>query len=161
MSQQFSEPQIVAQPERHLVVVREKVAFDWIPSLYDRAYPAIFAALGEAGIAPAAAPMGVMHGPAEGTLDLSVAVPVEEPVEFAAGKETDVSLEVLPSGRAATLLVKGDYSQLSAAYEHLFAWIAQKQLTPAGISWEQYLTEPKPGGDPAENETLIGVELLP
>lgn len=154
-AEQFPDPQIVAQPERHLAVVRDTVAFDGIPALYDRAYPAIFGALGRAGIAPAAPPMGVVHGSPGDTLDLSVAVPVAEP--FTGDGEVDS--ETLPARRAATLLVRGDYARLAAAYEHLFSWVATQGLTPAGVSWEQYLTEPKPGGDPSENKTLIGADL--
>lgn len=155
MTEQFPSPEIVDRPERHLAVVRETVAFDAIPQLYDRAYPTIFGALSRAGIAPAAAPMGVMHGAPSSGLDLSVAVPIAQPFE----PDGEVGAETLPACRAATLLVKGDYARLSAAYEHLFAWISDQGLAPAGISWEQYLTEPEPGGDPALNETLIGVDL--
>ena len=140
------------------MVVRDTVAFDAIPALYDRAFPAIFAALGAAGVTPSAPPMGVMHGSPGDTLDLSVAVPVKE--QFNVGDDTDgIASETLPAGRAATLLVRGDYNQLGAGYERLFSWIAGQGLTPSGNSWEQYLTEPKPGGNPADNETLIGVEL--
>ena len=158
MSGEFTDPEITDRPEQHLAVVRDTVAFDTIPALYDRAYPAIFGALGKAGIAPAAAPMGVMHGTPGETLDLSVAVPVAEPF-INSDDAGEVTAESLPAGRSATLLVRGDYEQLASAYEHLFAWVAEQGLVPTGISWEQYLTEPQPGGDPSENETLIGVDL--
>ena len=149
----FPEPELVEQSERHLAVVRQRVAFDGIPALFDRAFPAIFGALGAAGLAPIDAPMGVTHGEPSAELDLSVAVPIVSP--FVAHGE--VTHEVLPSGTGATLLVRGDYARLAAAYEHLFAWIADQGLTPRGVAWEQYLTEPEPGGDPALNETLIVV----
>ncbi len=155
MIEQFPVPQIVERPEQHLAVVRERVAFDALPELYDRAYPQIFGALARAGVAPVSAPMGVTHGEPDAELDLSVAVPVAQPFS----PDGPVGAETLPAGRAATLLVKGDYALLPAAYKHLFAWISEQGLAPTGISWEQYLTEPEPGGDPAENETLIGVAL--
>ena len=146
-------PEILDRAEVHLAVVRDTVPFPDIPALYDRAYPLIFGALAAAGIAPAAAPMGVVHGSPDGGLDLSVAVPVAEPFP---GTD-DVAAETIPASRTATLLVRGDYEQLSGAYQRIHAWIADQGLVPRGISWEQYLTEPKPGGDPAENETLVGV----
>ncbi|MFV0434764.1 MAG: GyrI-like domain-containing protein [Leucobacter sp.] len=155
MTEQFSTPEIESREEQHLAVVRERVPFDRIPALYDRAYPAIFGALGAAGISPVAAPMGVMHGEPSDTLDLSVAVPVAE-VFADAG---DVVGETLPAGRAATLLVRGDYSLISSGYERLFGWIAEQGLVPRGIAAEQYLTEPEPGGDPELNETLLAVYL--
>ncbi|MFT3877453.1 MAG: GyrI-like domain-containing protein [Propioniciclava sp.] len=152
---QFDEPTIQDLEAQHLAVVREKVAFDAIPQLYDRAYPLIFGALAEAGITPAAAPMGVMHGDMSEGLDLSVAVPVAEPFSGAG----EVVGERLPAGRAATLLVRGDFSLLSAAYEHLYGWVMAHGHTPGDVAFEQYLTEPEPGGDPALNETLIAVML--
>lgn len=151
----FPTPEIRALPEQHLAVVRERVTFDRIRGLYDRAFPMIFAALRAAGLTPASAPMGVMHGDSSDALDLSVAVPVASP--FAAAGE--VTGETIPAGRAATLLVRGDYELIAPAYGALFAWIAEHGLTPSGTAWEQYLTEPQPGGDAAANETLIAVLL--
>ena len=151
----FPAPEIREVGEQHLAVVRDQVAFPDIPGLYDRAYPLIFGALAAAGIAPSAPPMGVTHGEPGDRLDLSVAVPVAEP--FAASGE--VVGETIPAGRAATLLVRGDYAQLGAAYEHLYTWIGTQGLAPSGIAWEQYLTEPQPGGDPALNETQLAVML--
>ncbi|MBK0418025.1 TetR family transcriptional regulator [Leucobacter sp. CSA1] len=155
---QFPVPRIEQHEERHLAVVREKVPFSGIAGLYDRAYPLVFDALRRAGVEPAAAPMGVVHGEPGETLDLSVAVPVAEP--FTAAEDGgEVTAETLPGGRVATMLVRGDYSLISAGYERLFGWISEQGLVPAGISWEQYLTEPEPGGDPALNETLLGVPI--
>ena len=157
MSDSALAPEIESRPEVHLAVVRETVPFDRIPELYDRAYPAIFQALAETGVSPAAAPMGVMHGsPAAEGLDLSVAVPIPQPYTGTGG---GITAETMPAARTATMLLRGDFSGLSAAYERLYAWISERGEQPTGIAWEQYLTEPEPGGDPALNETLIGVQL--
>lgn len=153
--QQFAEPTIQTREQQHLAVVRERVAFDAIAGLYDRAYPLIFSTLAQAGITPSAPPMGVTHGDVSDGLDLSVAVPVAEP--FVGTGE--VVGETLPGGRAATLLVRGDFAQLPSAYEHLYGWVVAQGHTPGDIAFEQYLTEPEPGGDPSLNETLIGVML--
>ncbi|QIM18453.1 GyrI-like domain-containing protein [Leucobacter coleopterorum] len=154
----FPTPELTESPERHLVVVRETVPMDRIPDLYDRAFPLIFGALGAAQVTPVAAPMGVIHGVPGDSLDLSVAVPVAEPfaaVDAAAG----LAAETLPAAKVATLMVSGDYSRLADAYGHLYGWLAENGLEAGDIAWEQYLTEPEPGGDPAANETLIGVHL--
>ncbi|MEV8338885.1 GyrI-like domain-containing protein [Leucobacter sp. NPDC077196] len=162
-------PEIDTRPELHLAVVRETVPFDRIPELYDRAFPALFAAIAAAGSSPAAAPMGIMHGsPTADGLDLSVAVPISQPFPSAEGDGgadgaatagVRVTAETLPASRTATYLLRGDFSGLSAAYERLYAWVSEQGEQPTDIAWEQYLTEPEPGGDPAHNETLIGVQL--
>lgn len=151
----FPTPEIKDLPERHLAVVRETVAMDAIPSLYDRAFPLLFGTLGAAQIAPVAAPMGVIHGVPGDTLDLSVAVPVADPIT----EQGEVKAETLPAARVATMMVTGDYSRLAAAYGHLYTWLAESGLEAGELAWEQYLTEPEPGGDPSLNETLIGVHL--
>lgn len=160
-------PEINTHPELHLAVVRETVPLDRIPELYDRAYPALFAAIAAADLSPAAAPMAVMHGsPTAAGLDLSVAVPIPQPfsraegaADTASGAAVRITAERLPASRTATMLLRGDFSGLSAAYERLYTWIDERGEQPTGIAWEQYLTEPQPGGDPELNETLIGVQL--
>ena len=148
-------PELVTNPELHLATVRAQVTGDEIRSLYDGAFPKIFGALGRAGIAPAAVPLGVMHGEPGATFDISVAVPVAEP--FAGDGE--VRGETIPEGPAARLLALGDYDGLGAAYGKLYSWIEEQGLVPTGLAWEEYLTEPAPGGDPSLNETAIWVQV--
>ncbi|UOQ58519.1 GyrI-like domain-containing protein [Leucobacter allii] len=155
----IEDPAIVEFSDIHLAVVRETVGFAEIPGLYDRAYPMLFSTLAAAGTAPAAAPMGVVHGGAGEALDLSVAVPLATGYVAGPGAPAEVTAETIPGGRAARLLVRGDYSGIAAGYERLHAWLAELGETPDGLAWEQYLTEPEPGGDPAGNETLIAVRL--
>lgn len=149
----FGTPELIEVAEQHLAVVRAIVAMDEIPALYDNGYPAIFEALSRAGIQPVAAPVGVMLGKPGEKFNLGAAVPVGEPIVA----DGDVRPETIPAGRAATLLVQGDYSQLPSGYAHLMAWIDEQGLTLRGTTWEQYLTEPEPGGDPSLNQTLLGV----
>lgn len=152
MTTDFPTPELTERTEQHLAVVRETIPMDGIRDHYDRAFPLIFSTLGSVGVSPSGPAMAVTHGlPAE-TIDLSAAVPVESPIEVVG----DVAPEVLPGGRAVTLLVRGSYDLIVAAYGHLFDWIAGQGLTPTGLAWEEYLTEPTPDGDPAANETLLG-----
>ena len=43
--------------------------------------------------------------------------------------------------------------------ELLVCFNTTEGLTPTGIVWEQYLTEPTPDGDPDANETLLGAHV--
>lgn len=151
----FSQAEIKQLPERHLAVVRETVDVSSIRALYDRAFPALFAALSRHQIAPIAAPMGIIHGIPGDTLDLSVAIPVEEPFDG----DGEVTAESLPAATVATMLLFGGYDRLTAAYGHLYGWLAENGLEAGDIAWEQYLSEPDSLGDPEANETLIGVHL--
>ncbi|MGP9723634.1 hypothetical protein ACT3SZ_06420 [Corynebacterium sp. AOP40-9SA-29] len=55
------------------------------------------------------------------------------------------------------MLPGGNYDLLADAFAQVISWAQSQGLTPTGTSWEQYLTEPTPDGDPDANETLIGV----
>ena len=151
-------PEIVERNETYLAVVRERVALGSLPELFDRAYPAIFAALADAGVEPASAPMAITHGEPDEVIDLSVAVPVARPYTGGPGRQ-GVSPETLPAGRAAAMLVRGDYARLPAAFSYLLAWVRDRGLAPGKLAFEQYLTMPEPGGDPAQNETLVAVMI--
>lgn len=152
MTTDFPTPELAERPEQHLAVVRETLPMDGIRDHYDRAFPLIFNSLGKAGVSPSGPAMAVTHGMPAETIDLSAAVPVTDPISA----DGDVTPEVLPAGRAVTLLVRGSYDLIGAAYGHLFDWVNEQGLTPTGLAWEQYLTEPTPDGDPADNETLLG-----
>lgn len=153
------EPELVDLPARHLAVVRGTVAVEELAAFYDRAFPQIFTALDAAGVVASDAPMAVTHGVPEmlpgASVDISVAVPLD--VAFPGAQDTAVTAETLPAARTVTLLVRGNYDLLADAFAQVIAWARSQGLTPTGTSWEQYLTEPTPDGDPDANETLIGV----
>lgn len=151
----FDTPKLVELDEQHLAVIRARVALSEIPALFDRAFPEIFAAVQRAGAQIVGPPMGVTRGEPDETLDLAAAVPLAAPFV----SDGEVQPETIPAGRAARMLVRGDYAQLSAAYEHLFNWVEAEDLESTGLAWEQYLTEPEPGGDPTRNETLLVVAV--
>lgn len=149
------EPELVDLPARHLAVVRGTVSVEELASFYDRAFPQIFTALDAAGVVASDAPMAVTHGAPGASVDISVAVPLD--ADFPGAQDTTVTAETLPAARTVTLLVRGDYNLLADAFDHVLSWAQSRGLTPTGTSWEQYLTEPTPDGDPDANETLIGV----
>lgn len=152
---QFPDPNIISQPAQHVAAVRRRVSMAELRDHYDESFPKIFMALARGGVHPAGAAMGITHEMTEGELDLSVAVPVEEPFS----DDGEVRGFTLPASPTVTLLIRGDYSLIADAYSHLFAWIDAQGGSPTGLVWEQYLTEPQPGGDPSLNETLLGVQV--
>ncbi len=59
------------------------------------------------------------------------------------------------------MIMHGGYERLAAAYGYLYGWLAENGIEAGDIAWEQYLTEPRPDGDPDDNQTLIGIHLKP
>lgn len=153
--QSYPDPEIVEMQPQNLAAIRERLPFDELPALYDRAFPLIFAALEKQGLTPIAPPIGVTHDMSDGVMDLSVTVPVEREIET----DGEVHALTLPAGRFAQLLVKGGYDRLGDGYTHLMAWLEANNETVGDYMWEQYLTEPTPEGNPDDNETLIAAHL--
>lgn len=73
---------------------------DGIRDHYDRAFPLIVNSLGKAGVSPSGLAMAVTHGMPTETIDFSAAVPVTGMISA----DGDVTPELLPAGRAVTLL---------------------------------------------------------
>lgn len=63
--------------------------------------------------------------------------------------------EVVPGGRVARYVHRGDFEGLPTAWALLEAWIGGQRLTPGSGMWEVYLTEPTPNMDPADLRTEL------
>lgn len=145
------EPKLVSLEPQHVAGIRKTVPMAEIPALYDSAFLALGKAFSLTETAPAGPPMGISNSMPGETLDLTVGFPVAEPYP-GSGEVVD---HLLPGGRAVEMLVSGDFAQLPDAYGTLLAWIGEHGFAPGPLAWEQYLTEPESGGDPASNLTKI------
>ena len=73
--------------------------------------------------------------------------------------DAEVKVRVLPGGRYATLMLKGPYAQLNAAYAALFAWLEGGGRTRGdGPIVEVYFNDPHDTA-PADLETEIRLPL--
>lgn len=154
-AEQFPEPVIEDHPLVHLALIRKTLGFDEIRAFYDASFLQLFAALQDSGRRLVGAPLGITYGTPGHLIDLAVALPLDAPL----GSVQPVVGAILPAARTATLVVQGDYEQLAAAHAHLRQWVLEQGLNPAEVAWEQYLTQPEPDADPAQNLTKIGLVL--
>jgi DNA gyrase inhibitor GyrI len=105
----MGEPQIEERAERPYLGIRSEVPTGGIRPVVDRAFPRLFAWLGEHGIQPSGPPFIRFHelDPAGEPLEIESAVPV---TDAAAPDEGPVRPGVLPAGRYVTLLHVGPYT---------------------------------------------------
>ena len=47
-----------------------------------------------------------------------------------------------PGGVVVRAVHRGDYAKLDATFQKLAAWMATRELAHAGVSWEQYVSDP-------------------
>ena len=106
----MSEPQIEERAERPYLGIRSEVPTGGIRAVVDRAFPQLFAWLGEHGIQPSGPPFIRYHelDRAGEPLEIESAAPVAD--GGAAPDEGPVRAGVLPAGRYVTLLHVGPYT---------------------------------------------------
>jgi AraC family transcriptional regulator len=68
---------------------------------------------------------------------------------------SEVIVDVLPAGPAATTVHNGSYETLQDAYAALEAWMESNAIEPAGAPWESYITDPAEHPDPKDWRTEV------
>jgi hypothetical protein len=134
-----ADPVLRERAEEPYAAIRCDVA-DGVRAAVDRAFPELFAGLGERGLTPAGAPL-IRYLRLDGDgepllLDVGVPVVADDRRAIAAAPQPPDGLrsEVLPAGRYATLLHAGPYSHatvpdLADARDRLLAWLRAEGFT--------------------------------
>jgi effector-binding domain-containing protein len=149
------EPVVVEVAETPTAVVRGVVPFAELAGFFDRSFRDLGETLGRQRVTPAGPAFGLYHGPPDGTVDLEVGFPVASAVE----PDGDVVTGALPGGRVARVVHAGGFEGLGEAWGRLEGWIRGQGLTPGGVLWEVYVTEPSPDMDPADLRTELNWTL--
>ncbi|WP_131106262.1 GyrI-like domain-containing protein [Ornithinimicrobium sufpigmenti] len=141
-------PELIDLEPAPTAVIRGAVSMTQVTDFYDRSFTEVAAALAAQGLSPGAA-FGLYLAPPGDVLELEVGFVVKRRVE----EHGDVVPSSLPGGRVARLVHTGAYDELSEAWERLMTWVGDQGLTPAGPTWEIYVTEPTPETNPASLRT--------
>ena len=162
----ISEAKVEERSEQHYVGIRVQVTMAEMPAAIDKAFPQLFGWLGEKHIAPSAAPIIRYHViNMEEKMDIEMGVPVASPISG----DTQVSADVLPAGRYATLLHTGHYDGLMEATRVLIEWAKEQGLVwdnwedengdAFRSRYESYLTDPMAEPDSSKWGTEIAIKL--
>lgn len=143
-------------PTVTLAGVRATVPLDALREFYDRAYRDVSAAAEQAGWTVVGPAVGWYHGMPTDTAELTAGFVVEAAAGSASG---DVALVELPGGPALVATHTGSYDELPDAWTRLEEDRAVVGTDGRGDFWEEYLTDPEPGGDPAANVTRLVLPL--
>ena len=119
------------------------------------AYHDISAFMSAHGIEPTGEPIALKRSTAGGRYSFEAAIPA---LPGAATVDGHIRRGRTPGGEVVRALHRGDYSKLDATYQKLAAWMATRGLARAGISWEQYVSDPSRTPD-EERATQIYVLL--
>ena len=119
-------------------VVRGHVTVEEIPGFLGEAYEEVMRALSAQRQQPAGPPFG-RYEPEDSGFLVVAGFPAHDPITTVGRVEADS----LPGGPAASLLYRGDYAGIAAAYEAVQQWLADHGYREAGQPWEFYLDGPE------------------
>jgi effector-binding domain-containing protein len=137
--------------EQDTAVVHDRVPTGEIKQLFDRALPAVTAALGAQGAHPVGPPFAWDFGMPTDTFEVEVGFPVAGPIAAAGG----VAAGTLPEGPVVRAVHVGSYDTLPQTYDEMFAWMKTEGLEPADAMWEVYLSDPSRQPDPETWRTEV------
>ncbi|MFI7494309.1 GyrI-like domain-containing protein [Kocuria sp. M4R2S49] len=150
-------PRVAEQHEQPTAVVTGTVAVDELRDFFDRTFGELGRAMADGAFEPSGPPMAVYHGVPAETVRLEVGFPVRGEVR----PQGSVVAGRLPASRVATSVHRGDYDELGRSWQHLAEWAERQDLALGDRMWEVYVTEPRPGDDPADMVTQLYWSLRP
>ncbi len=136
--------EVAEVPERPMLWLRSRAAVDPASraAAEDGAIQRLTDWILARGLAPEGAPVVVDRGESDGTWSFDVGL------RFSGGTPAiesgeGVRLEPGPSGRAAVVEHRGSRAELARVRERLDAWLALHRARPTGLSWVEYVSDPR------------------
>jgi len=145
--------QVVDMPERHFVLLRDRVSFDEMAQFYARSYGALVAAMEKAGVQQAGPPTGLYYAWDEAgeMTDMAAAFPIRQKATF----PNEFSQTTLPAGRAIVVDYYGGYDRLGDAHNAIDDFAGENGMTLGAPAIEEYITDP--GQEPDTSRWLTKV----
>lgn len=117
-----------------------------IPAIADRSFPALLGELRERGLEPIG-PAFIRYFKTGEEFELQLGIPAPE----------EVATATLPGGRVAVHRHVGPFDGLPEAFQHAHRWAEEQGETPAGGSWESYVTDP--GEEPDSSKWITDIHV--
>lgn len=124
--------------EQHVAVVCGRMSAQQLPEFLGGAFQEVMATVAAQGRRVTGMPFGRYVPVGDEGFDVEAGFPVDAAVT-AQGR---VEPSTLPGGPAASVVHRGSYDTVGAAYELLVRSVTESGAQPAGAPWEYYLDEP-------------------
>jgi effector-binding domain-containing protein len=148
----MSDVELVELESQPAAVVRAHVTVDEIAGFLGEAYGEVMRVLDAQDLQPTGPPFG-RYEREEGGFFVVAGFPTRAPITAVGQVEADS----LPGGPAASLLYRGDYAGIAAAYDAALHWLSDHGYREAGQPWESYLDGP----EVAQPRTILRIPCAP
>jgi len=118
--------------------IRMRAAAQDLPQIFGKGYGEIAQYLGELQAQPAGPPFAIYYNMDMQDFDVEFGFPVSTNLT---GRDNIHSNET-PSGKSASGLHIGPYSDVESTYNALFQWIKDSGYEATGVAYEMYLNDP-------------------
>lgn len=143
--------ELSAQPT---LTIRTTTSVQNLPLVLGKVYETIADYLQEMGEQPAGPPYAAYYNMDMQNLDVEAGFPMSGRLS---GRD-DIKVSEIPSGKVATCLHVGPYSEIEPAYNTLFQWINDNGYEATGVALEMYMNDP--GQTPPEKwKTQVILQL--
>lgn len=123
---------------QYVLSIRTRTSVQDIPQVMGKFYGEIAQYLGGLGEQPAGPPFAAYYNMDMQNLDVEIGFPVLKKLP----DKEDIKISEIPSGKFATCLYTGPYSEIEPAYNELSQWIEDNEYEATGIVYEIYLDDP-------------------
>jgi effector-binding domain-containing protein len=125
-------------PFQYALSIRTRVSVQELPQALGQAYGAIAQYLGGLGEQPAGPPFAAYYNMDMQNLDVEIGFPLSAKL---AGSGS-IQASEMPSGKIATCVYTGPYTDIAPAYAALSAWMKENGCEATGVVYELYLNDP-------------------
>jgi len=126
------------QDTQPVLSIRTRSSVQNLPQVLGESYKRIMQYLGELGELATGAPFVAYYNLDMQNLDIEIGFPVAKKLP----NKDNIEESEIPSGKFASYLHIGSYSEIEPAYNELTQWIQQNGYEPTGVAYEFYLNDP-------------------
>ena len=130
--------ELLEQETQPTLTIRTKSTVQNLPEVLGKSYQKIMQYLGELGEQATGAPFTAYFNLDIQNLDVEIGFPVAKKLP----NKDDIKANEIPSGKFASCLYIGPYSEIEPAYNELNQWIQDNGYEATGIAYEIYIDDP-------------------
>jgi len=129
---------IVKRDVQNTLTIRATTSAQNLPEVLGKNYGTIMQYIGQLNEQASGSPFVTYHNMDMQNLDIDIGIPVSKKIS----DKGEIKANEIPTGKYASCLYTGPYSEMRFAYEALSNFIEKKGHETTGVAYEMYLNDP-------------------